>query len=350
MKEKMKVIFLRDLNDYDLELVNVPECPKKGILIKVLYCGLCGSDLRTIKFGHRNVKMPAVIGHEISGIVVETGREYSGYFNNGDKIAVGPNIYCGKCEFCISGEFQCCINRRELAQHWQGGFAEYMAIPKEALTLGNIQLIPKGLDESYATIAEPAASCISAQEKLDIELSDTVLIIGAGPIGCIHIALAKARGAKKVIIADVNEERLNMCRIFKPDIILNVKKLDLVVEIKKITRGLGADKIITANPAAITQVQAVESSKRGGKIAFFGGLKHNDSRPNIDTNLIHYNSLTVIGTSSYGPIHFLNALELINTGKIPADKIVTHVLDIKDFHKGVDYALGGKSLKVVFKL
>lgn len=349
MKEKMRAILLKTLDDYDLSLVEKPKCPGKGLLIKVSHCGLCGSDLRILRFGHKNVKMPAVIGHEISGVVVETDKQYGGFLNVGDKIAVGPNVYCGGCEFCISGEFEYCINRKELAQHWQGGFAEFMAIPEAAILLGNIRLMPEGLNMAHATIAEPASSCINAQEKLNIGIKDTVLIIGAGPIGCIHITLAKAKGAKKVIIADINQNRLNLCKAFRPDVTLNVEDKDLVEEVTKLNCGMGVDVVITANPVALTQVQAVECTKRGGRIAFFGGLKQGNSKPGIDTNIIHYNSLTVIGTFGYAPKHFLLSLELISTGRIPADKLVTHVMKIDDFKKGVEHALSGKVLKVVFE-
>ena len=350
MKEKMKAVLLKAPDDYELSNIDRPDCPERGLLIKVSYCGLCGSDLRTLKSGHKNVKFPAIIGHEVSGVVVEIGKEYRGIFKLEDKIAVGPLIYCGKCEFCISGEFQYCMDRKELAQHWRGGFAEYMAIPEEALLLGNIQSIPKGLDLVYATVAEPASSCISAQEKLNISLKDTVLIIGLGVIGCIHIVLAKATGAKKIIAADINRNRLNLSHTFEPDIIINSAKKDLVKEVKKLNDGKGADVIITANPIAQTQIQAIESANRGGRIAFFGGLKHGDNKIRIDTNIIHYNSLSIIGTFGFSPKHNLLSLELMSTGRIPADKLVTHVMKIDDFKKGVDYAIEGKALKVVFEL
>ncbi len=344
----MKAIVLESPGEYYLREVEKPSCPDEGLLVKVAYCGLCGSDLRTLRSGHRHVKLPAVIGHEVSGHVVETGKLYRGPYAVGDTLAIAPNVYCGECEFCRMGRLEFCENIRELAQHWAGGFAEYMAIPAEALRLGTIQRIPEGMPLQYAAIGEPPSSCINAQEKLDVRMGDTVLIIGTGPIGSIHICVAKARGAKKIIVADVLQSRLDICSAFGPDHLVNASEVDLIEEVRRLTGGKGADVVITANPVASTQIQAIQVAKKGGRIAFFGGLPHGGSDVTIDTNLIHYKALTVIGTTGFAPRHHILSLDLIAAGKIPGEKLVTHVLPIEEFHKGVQLAVEGKAMKVVY--
>ncbi len=346
----MKAIVLESPGDYHLREIERLSCPDEGLLVKVAYCGLCGSDLRTLRSGHRHVKLPAVIGHEVSGHVVETGKLYRGPYAVGDVLAIAPNVYCGECEFCRMGRLEFCENIRELAQHWAGGFAEYMAIPPEALRLGTIQRVPEGMPLQYAAIGEPPSSCINAQEKLDVRMGDTVLIIGTGPIGSIHICVAKARGAKKIIVADVLQSRLDICRAFGPDHLVNASEVDLVEEVRRLTGGKGADVVITANPIAATQIQAIQVAKKGGRIAFFGGLPHGGSDVTIDTNLIHYKALTVIGTTGFAPRHHILSLDLIAAGKIPGEKLVTHVLPIEEFHQGVQLAVEGKAMKVVFAL
>ena len=204
----MKAIVLRGIGDYIYTDVDKPACPADGLLIRVKACGLCGSDMRTLTSGHRNVTYPWIIGHEVAGVVEETGAEYKGPFGAGDVLTVAPNVFCGECEYCRSGRLDLCMNLRELAQQWQGGFAEYMAIPADALERGCIVKISPDDDLAAAAIAEPPSSCINAQEKLNIGLRDTVLIIGSGPIGCIHVSVAKARGARKIIVADISEDRL----------------------------------------------------------------------------------------------------------------------------------------------
>lgn len=348
MSGKMKALVMHNAQDYKIEQVDMPVCPKKGLMLKVLACGLCGSDLRTLRSGHRNISFPWIIGHEICGKVEEIGQDYNGKYNKGDLLAVAPMVYCGQCEFCISGEYELCDNTREIAQQWKGGFAEYIAIPGEALSLGTIQPVPEGLDTRIASTVEPISSCINAQEKAQIGLGDTVVIIGSGPIGCIQISLARARGAEKIYIADVFDERLKMAQPFCPDALINASEVDVVEEVKKLTNGRGADVVITANPVGETQVQAVEMAKKGGRIILFGGLPHDKSKPGIDTNIIHYRGLHLIGTTTFAPRHQITALALLASGRIPGNKLVTHCLPLEQFHKGVELAAQGKALKVVF--
>jgi L-iditol 2-dehydrogenase len=346
----MKAIVLDAPGSFSVQTIETPACPDEGLLVKVFYCGLCGSDLRTLFSGHKNVRLPAVIGHEVSGEIVETGKNYRGEYQVGDVLAVAPNVYCGKCGFCRMGRYEFCESIRELAQHWPGGFAEFMAIPAEALRLGTIQRIPEGLAPEHACVAEPPSSCINAQEKLGVGLGDTVLIIGSGPVGSIHICVAKARGARRVFIADVKASRLDMVRAFGPDAAINSSEVDLVEEVRRLTGGAGTDVVITANPVADTQVQALSAARKGGRIAFFGGLPHDKSVVPLDTNLIHYKGLTVIGTTGFAPRHHIQSLELMQSGRIPGDKLVTHILPLDDFPEGVQLAREGKAMKVVFKI
>lgn len=346
---KSKAIVLKDIDNYQLEYVDKPKCPDKSILVKVKYCGICGSDLRILKYGHKNVRFPAIIGHEISGTVSETGKLYEGCFKPSDKIAIGPLVYCGMCEFCLGGKFEYCINRREIAQQWPGGFCQYLALPAEALVFGNVRKLPDGIDPLHAVLAEPLSSCINAQEQLNININDVVLIIGAGPVGCLHLQLAKARGSKKIILADINQKRLDLAKIFSPDVLLNTSNISLVHHAREATNGMGPDVIITANPSGITQVQAIECAKIGGRIAFFGGIKDKENKPQIDTNLIHYNALKVFGIFGFSPKHYMNSLDLINSGRIAAEQFITKVVSIDDFKKAVKLALNGEVLKIVIK-
>lgn len=345
---KMKALVAHAPNQYNIEYVQKPLCPDEGLLIRVKACGLCGSDLRTLKSGHKNITYPWISGHEVYGIIDEIGVEYHGKYKLGDELAVAPVVYCGECDFCISGIYELCENIKELAQTWRGGFAEYMVLPKEALSMGTIQKKPEELDGIIASVSEPISSCVNAQEKVNVSLGDTVVIIGTGPIGCIHISVARARGASTIIVADIFDERLKLCEPFKPDYKINSKDNDLVKEVMNITNGKGADIIITSNPVGSTQVQAVEMAKKGGRIALFGGLPHDNSKPSIDTNLIHYKGLHLVGTTTFAPRHQLIALELLATGRIPAKELITHILPLDDFEKGVELATKGHALKVVF--
>ncbi len=344
----MKALIIRAPMEFAVEEIPVPEPEAGGLLLKVLACGLCGSDLRTLHSGHRKVTFPWIIGHEICGDVVTVGAQYTGPWRVGDRLAVGPLAYCGVCDFCVEGRHELCENYREIAQAWPGGFADYIAIPEACLRLGTILRAPEGLDPAYAAISEPVSSCVHAQEKGQVGLGDTVVVIGTGPIGCTHVSLARARGAKRIFVADIVDERLALAEAFGPDATLNAAKVDLVAEVRRLTGGKGADVIITATPAPTAVVQAVEMARKGGRILIFGGLPKDNSKPGVDMNLVHYNALHIIGTTTFAPRHQRVALDLLASGRILADKLVTHRFPLADFRAGAQLALDGKTLKVVF--
>jgi L-iditol 2-dehydrogenase len=344
----MKAVVVRAPMQFDIEDVPVPECPAEGFILKVIACGLCGSDLRTLRSGHSKVNFPWIIGHEICGTVVDVGSNYRGRWQKGDMLAVGPVNYCGVCSFCLDGRYDLCENHREIAQAWPGGFAEYIAIPEECVSRGTIRIVPEGLDPAFAAISEPISSCVNAHEKGQIGLGDTVVIIGAGPIGCIHTSLARARGADRIIIADILEDRLQLCRSFKPDVTINASETDLVGEVRRLTNGKGADVVITANPVPSTHIQAVEMANKAGRVLLFGGLPKDNSKPGVDMNIVHYNALHLIGTTTFAPRHQIIALRLLASGRIPGDKLVTHRFPLSEFEQGVAMAFDGKVLKAVF--
>lgn len=345
----MKAIMVRAPMDFGLEEVPMPECPPGGLLLKVHACGLCGSDLRTLQSGHRKVTLPWILGHEISGKVTEVGERYQGPWHPGDRLSVAPLVYCERCDFCRSGRYELCEGYREIAQAWPGGFAQCIAIPEEAIQRGTIRTVPEGLDMDLAAIAEPASSCIHAQETGAIGLGDTVVVMGTGPVGCIHIALARARGADRVIAVDVNEYRLAHAAKFNPHAVVNAGETDLLAEIRKLTGDRGAEVIITANPSPDAQVQAVEMARKGGRILLFGGLPKNKSRPQIDMNLVHYNALHLIGTTIFAPRHHRQALQMLADGRIDGQSLITHRGGLEDFVAIAHEALDGRVSKAVIQ-
>jgi L-iditol 2-dehydrogenase len=344
----MKAVVVRAPMQFDVEDVPVPACPERGLLLKVEACGLCGSDLRTLRSGHRKVTFPWIIGHEICGVVAEVGAGYQGPWAEGERLTVGPVAYCGVCDFCVDGRYELCENYREIAQAWPGGFAGYVAIPEECVRLGTIQRAPEGLDPAFAAISEPISSCVNAQERGRVGLGDTVAVIGAGPIGCIHTSLARARGAERVFIADVVDDRLKMAEAFEPDATIDAARTDLVEEVRRLTDGKGAEVVVTATPAPVAVVQGVEMARKGGRVLIFGGLPKDNSRPGVDMNTVHYSALHLIGTTTFAPRHQRIALRLMASGRIPADKLVTHRFPLSEFKRGATMALEGKVLKAVF--
>jgi len=348
MADTMRALIVRAPMDFSIETVPVPPVPHGGLRLKVLACGLCGSDLRTLRSGHRHVTFPWTIGHEVCGEVEQTGSGYRGPWKQGDRLAIGPLAYCGTCDFCRDGEYELCENQKEIGQHWPGGFAEYLAVPEECIRLGNIQKVDPDTDPVLAAVAEPVSSCVNAQEKANIRLGETVVILGAGPIGCIHISLARARGARKIYVADLSEDRLALAETFRPDGIINSSLTDPVARVMELTGGQGAHVVIAAAPAPQAAVQAVEMARKGGRVVQFGGMPRDNSKPGVDMNLVHYRGLHILGTTTFAPRHNRTALNLLLEGIIPREKLVSHVFPLEEFPSGARMALEGKVLKGVF--
>jgi len=344
----MKAVVFDGPMQYAVKDVPVPQIEPASFLLKVIGCGLCGSDLRTLRSGHARITPPWIIGHEFSGHVVDVGKECSHLWQKGDIIAVGPVVYCGQCDYCRKEQFEFCLHYKEIAQQWPGGMAEYVAIPPECIKSGNIRHVPKGADPILATVAEPLSSCINAQQRSKVGSGDVVVIIGCGPIGCLHATLARLNGVERVIMADISETKINLARCFEPDAVIDTQKTDLVEQVKKMTNGKGADVVIIAATAPELVVQSVEMAAKAGRILLFAGLPKDRSRPPVDMNIIHYNALNLIGTTIYAPRHFKMAIDLIAAGKIQIEKIVTDRLPLSKFEEGVEKAINGETLKVVF--
>jgi len=181
-----------------------------------------------------------------------------------------------------------------------------------------------------------------------VGLGDTVAVLGAGPIGSTHSSVARARGASRVFITDIQPERLEMAQAFSPDATINGSEVNVVEEIRRLTGGKGADVVVTATPAPAAQVQAVEMARKGGRILIFGGLPKDNSKPGIDMNIVHYNALHLIGTTIFAPRHQRQALELLASGRIPGEKLITHRFALEQFVEGANLALAGRALKAVF--
>ena len=333
----------------DLKVVEVdtPKINGKELLIKVKACATCGTDAKIFNHGHPRLKPPMIIGHEIAGEIVEIGSEVSG-FKNGDRVQVIAAIPCGTCWACKAGKMQICINQLSMGYQFPGGFAEYMVIPHEVIRVNGVNKIPDNLSFEEAAAAEPMACALNAQELINVGKGDVVLIMGSGPIGCMHVRLARAFGAEKVILADINGDRLALAAKFvKPDAIIDMSATDIEQEIGKHTDGLGPSVIITAAPAGIAQEQAVRMAKPGGRISFFGGLPKDKPMIQVDSNLVHYKELILAGANGSAPEHNRRALELMASGKVPVQDLLTHKVTLSDINKAIELVLSGEAIKVV---
>lgn len=345
----MKALVYHAIQDFRIEEIEKPACPPKGLLLKVKACGLCGGDVRTYFGGHKSVTPPWIIGHEIAGIVGEVGPKIRNY-RIGDRLAVAPVVYCGKCHFCLEGKYYLCQNVKEIAQHWPGGFAEFMAIPEDALKLGNVNVIPQGLSFEEAAISEPPSSCLNAQDRAQVGMGDSVVIIGAGPVGCFHCEIARIRGALKIVMVDLLNERLKLAKRFSPDLLLESSDSGYLKKLNDETEGLGADVVIVACSSTKAQQDALEIARNGGRVIFFGGLPPGKSSSSLDANLLHYKNLQIFGAYSFSPEHHRLSLKLISKRRIDAQKYITQVIPLENITESIKAVKEGIVLKVVIRI
>ncbi|MEV4890881.1 zinc-dependent dehydrogenase [Nonomuraea sp. NPDC055795] len=320
----------------DIRIEEAPR-PEDGLVIRVRNCSTCGTDAKIYKHGHHHIAPPRVMGHEIAGEVVGTG----------ERVQVIAAVPCGTCAECRRGRMTVCPNQESMGYHYDGGFAEYMAIPDKVVAVGGVNPIPDGVSFAEASVAEPLACVLNGQELARVSDGDDVVVMGAGPIGCLHVRLARARGAARVFLVDVNAGRLaKAAALVEPDAVIDD---DAVAQVLKLTGGRGADVVITAAASGAAQEQALPMAARQGRISFFGGLPKDDPIIRCDSNLVHYRELTIVGANGSSPAHNARALELIASGQVPVADLITHRLGLDDVLEAIALVSRGEAIKVTIE-
>lgn len=342
---KMKAALMYGPNDIRVEETEKPICPKDGLLLKIMAVGLCGSDIRNLTTDSRKGDYPFIYGHEIVGFVDETGSEQTKY-SVGDRLFLFPGTFCMECDECISGHSENCSDTAVAKLAGTGGFAQYVAVSGEKIRRGGIYEIPDDVSFEAASLGEPLTSVFACLENVDVKFPDTLVIIGAGPIGCFMAQLSKIRGAQKVIMIDINDNRLEMAKQFGVDITINSSKEDPIEAVKSLTNGKGADKVISATPANATQTQSIHMVRKGGLVVFFGGVPKG-SMTELDCNLIHYNNIWIKGHFGASYSQSKRAFQLAVSPNFPTEKFVTHILPLEQINEGIKLTRTGEAIKVV---
>jgi len=342
----MKAALLKEIGKLALADIKKPKCKSEDVLIKVKACAICRTDVKMIQVGHRDLVFPRIVGHEISGVIAEIGRKVK-YFKEGDNVQIAPGISCGHCPYCIKGIQNMCDNMSIIGFHHDGGFAEYVLLPQEAINSGCISKIPDDLTFEEATLAEPIACCINALEAADFKSGESIAIWGAGFMGILFIQLAKAYDASRVIVIENNKERIEVSKKFGADFYINNSAEDLFQKIERLTQNTGIDVVIIACSNEETPVQAVRLLSKRGRIVFFSGLKHEKRNITIDHNLIHYKELKIIG--AYGCTSRQNhiALELLSSRRVKVKDLITHRISLDEIEKGIKIVTNCIGTKVV---
>lgn len=342
----MRVARLYAPGDLRVEEAPVPEAGPGDVVIRVRSCSTCGTDAKIFRFGHHHISLPRVLGHEVAGEIMDMGPGVEGW-SAGDRVQVIAAIPDGTCHFCRRGQQTVCEDLESIGYQYDGGFAELMRVPAKVLAVDGLNRIPEHVPFEQASLTEPLACVLNGQELARVGEGDVVVVLGAGPIGCLHVRLARARGASSVVLVDVNEARLKLAARAEPDASIDGSKDDPIDAVRKLTEGRGADVVITATGVGRAQEQALEMAALRGRISLFGGLPKDDTIIRFDSNLVHYRELSVFGAYGSAPRHNREALGLIADGGVRVDDLITHREALDDVHRAIGTVIAGTGLKVV---
>jgi len=334
----MKAAMLYGVKDLRIEDVEVPKVEAGEILVKVKAATTCGTDLKIFQRGYveKVIKLPTIFGHEWAGEVVEVGEGLE-WPEKGMRVRAGNSAPCLRCAMCQKGKYNLCENMIWL---W-GAYAEYIKVPAR-MVLVNTQGIPRHVSYEEAAITEPLACVLHGVEEARVKLGDIIAIIGAGPIGLLHLLTAKKMGAEKIIIIDLVEERLDFAKKLGADETVNAGKVDAVETVRQLTRGYGADVVIEAIGLPATWEQALKLVRKGGTVLEFGGCPPG-TEIKLNTELLHYGEVTVMGTFHTTPLHFRKALHLVASRTIDVRPLITRKMKLENIKEAFEILSTSKS-------
>ena len=296
-----------------------------GLLLRTLSCAVCGYDVRVFKEGHRKVRPPIVLGHEICAMTLNTIRlPNKQTVPENTRVIVSPLIPCLNCYHCSSGHYNLCKNLNEIGSSVNGGFAQYIDVPQNNISINGIIPVKDNIGDDEAALIEPLACCMNAHLNLNMKIRDEfVIIIGDGPIGLIHLQISKLYGARTIVVGKI-PERLDEAKSIGSDmVLLNNDPDESIKTIWDYTYGRGGKLIIvaTSNPEAVNL--ALKVAGKNSVVNLFAGTSKNKILQ-VEPNLLHYNQITLSGSFSSTPNMMKNAMNLVHEKKINLKRLVTH--------------------------
>lgn len=344
----MKAAVLKHPGVFELEEVNTPECPPGGLLIKVHTSAICSADVKMIQNGHRALRYPRIPGHETTGVVIES-RALSTAPGVGERVQVAPGISCQACSYCRKGVSNQCRHIEIIGFTLDGGFAEYLAVSSSGIKSGVVTSIPDNLSFEQAVLAEPVACCLNGQKLAGVGKGDTVLVLGAGPIGCIQAVLSRYHRAGKVLLGDTLAERLILAGPARADRLIDLSKELIKEVVAEETEGFGVDIIFLACPEAASAYPILQLLASRGKVCLFSGLPKDKANLPLDMNLLHYLEAMVVG--AYGCTVEQNkaALEIMSGG-VDVNWLISNKISLEQIKYGMELVADRKGLKTLIQM
>ena len=317
----MRVDMYYNNRDIRIEEIPIPRIGPGELLVRIEASGICGSDVME---WYRVKRAPLVLGHEIAGEVVEVGDGVDRY-KKGDRIVASHHVPCNTCRYCLSGHHTVCDTLRS-TNFEPGGFAEYVRLPAINVDHG-VYPIPDEVSFEEATFTEPLACVLRGQRIAGLQPGETVLVIGSGIAGLLHIQLARSLGAGRVVATDISDARLKTAKAFGADAAIHAGK-DIPSELRSVNDGWLADKILVCTGAKSANIQALESVERGGTVLFFAPTDPGVTLPVSVNELFFRNDITLTTSYAGSPADHMTAMELIRAGRINVRKMITHQLSL----------------------
>ena len=337
----MKVAMYYSLDDVRIEEMPTPEIGPEEILVEMKACGVCGSDLMDWYLANR---VPLVLGHEPAGIVVQTGDKVEN-FEVGERVFVHHHVACLTCHYCLRGDYTMCEQFGQTRIH-PGGFAQYFRVPAPNVR-GDTLTIPDDLSFEDATLIEPIACCIKGIMKCNIKPGDAVTIIGDGPSGVIHVALARILAAGTIIISGHHDSRLKISKRFGADLAVNSYKEDLAEIVKEATEGRGSDAVIVTAPNIKALSEGIDVCRKGGTVCLFAPTSPNEYM-RVSPHRLFFSEIKIVPSYSTSHIETRTALKLISSGRIKTKELITHRFPLNRIEDAFKTAAKSKEcLKVV---
>ena len=329
----------------EIEEVADPTLKDGEVLIQVDSCAVCGTDLRTYRHGDKKIKPPRILGHEFCGSIIESRADTD--VQIGDRVVMYIVIPCGQCRYCKLGRANLCVDRTTMSYQHDGAFAPYVKIPANAVSNRQLFKVESEIPSDQMGLAEPLGCVINAHGRLNVGLYDSVAVIGAGPIGVMHAVISRLQGAQRVWMLDTMAARLNQAESFDIDETVLVKRDRSHIEkMSELTDGFGPSVVIVACSNAHAQADALEIAGKGARVEFFGGLPKSAPTAVLNTNHLHYKEIVITGSYSEKMSDFQASQALIQSGRFPADKIITHTLPLARITEAFPLMESGEALKI----
>lgn len=323
-------------------------CPPVGdgeVLVQVQACAICGTDIKSYFKGNPRIVPPMVMGHEFCGEIVEVGSGVTQY-RLGQRVTMATTIGCGECFYCRRGQSNLCRSAQAMGFAYPGAMAAYILIPARAVRLGHLVDVG-GLDATVASLSEPLSCVMNDLSRPPRDQVQSVLIVGLGPLGMLHAAAAKAMGIANVCGVQRPGPRSEMARAMGVASVCSPQEID--ARCKELSGGEGFDLVIVTAPHNGAQAASPAYARKGGYVSLFGSLPVGDEFLRINSRTIHYNELTLYGTSDSTPAHVRQAVALLQADTEGFRRLITHRLPLGDFAAAMKEIQAGNAMKVVLQ-